>query len=649
MKVTDGKLSKRSALQKAHLKTPSQDLNNSSSHSNFYVTKLITQNNIKNQSLINENLPNLKINIQNIFSNEDKKEKIFQFLIKKNKDRNENMSKDSKKTLKTPDIKQFKKLEKKRIRPYNNNTENPIKTSYDLSKSCNDIRGMNNLSSSNKNMEVRNSGVTQLIQDDESSNKNGIYKPNNFYENSNNTYTNLLTNNKRIYVNRNKGNKFEHISIYNTYNNTFNNFRMQKNRDNKSPTNQMYDSNSSYNLNKSMNKKEKNSLEKNPYKDYMKNSNLSNIKKNFLYNKNKKYLNNISDAESIKYNNDNNIQNNDDYINNDKTNYYLKRVKNEKNKILQNNPINSKKYLLTTTNTNMDVKNKNIYYKHKNPRYKQLNQRKIITDDINLDSNKYITNENNKVYEKRNNFYRFYGSKDIRVNTSDNVKNSPIHTKNYERDTKAIENDIDNESSNLNTMRINIDKSLKKEFYNSPLSSIRFHKYFYNNNNTKKNTNYYYNNNKKIYEKRDPYQRLFRPNLVDNQIDNNYNNEDNSNKDNLMINIDNNNSVRKKIVFNDDDEIIEYIKKKYNKRNVNEILNRENSYDALDEPKREKDKYNRLMTTEEGNKIKLKNEELSTEIKQLIFENKQYKRELNDMKNKFNSLSKEVKTIKDNK
>ena len=198
-------------------------------------------------------------------------------------------------------------------------------------------------------------------------------------------------------------------------------------------------------------------------------------------------------------------------------------------------------------------------------------------------------------------------------------------------------------------MRINIDKSLKKEFYNSPLSSIRFHKYFNNNNNTKKNTNYYYNNNKKIYEKRDPYQRLFRPNLVDNQIDNNYNNEDNSNKDNLMINIDNNNSVRKKIVFNDDDEIIEYIKKKYNKRNVNEILNRENSYDALDEPKREKDKYNRLMTTEEGNKIKLKNEELSTEIKQLIFENKQYKRELNDMKNKFNSLSKEVKTIKDNK
>ena len=116
-----------------------------------------------------------------------------------------------------------------------------------------------------------------------------------------------------------------------------------------------------------------------------------------------------------------------------------------------------------------------------------------------------------------------------------------------------------------------------------------------------------------------------------------------------MINIDNNNSIRKKIVFNDDDEIIEYIKKKYKKRNVDEILNKENIYDSLDEPKRERDKYNRLMTTEEGNKIKLKNEELSTEIKQLIFENKQYKKELNDMKNKFNSLSKEVKIIKENK
>ena len=625
MKVTDGKLSKIPPFQKVHLKTSSQDLNNSSSHSNFYVTKLITENNIKNQSLINENLPNLKSNIQNIFSNEDQKEKIFQFLIKKNKDRNESMTKDSQKALRTPEIKPFKKLEKKRIRPCNDKIENLIKTSYDLSKSCNDIRGMNNLSSSNKNMEVRNSGVTQLIQDDERSNKNGIYKPNNFYENSNNTYTNLLTNNKRIYVNRNKGNKFGHISIYNTYNNTFNNFRMQKNKDNKSPANQMYDSYSSYHLNNSMNKKEKNSLEKNPYKDYMKNSNLSNIKKNFL------------------------IQNNDDHLNNDKTNYYLKRVKNEKNKILQNNSINSKKYLLTTTNTNMDVKNKNIYYKHKNPRYKQLNQKKIITDDINLDSNNYIINENNKVYEKRNNYYSLYGNKDIRINTFDNVKISPIHTKKYERENKTIENDIDNESSNLNTMRINIDKSLKKEFYNSPLSSIRFHQYFNNNNNTKKNTNYYYNKNKKIYEKRDPYQRLFRPNLVDNHIDNNYNNEDNSNRDKLMINIDNNNSIRKKIVFNDDDEIIEYIKKKYKKRNVDEILNKENIYDSLDEPKRERDKYNRLMTTEEGNKIKLKNEELSTEIKQLIFENKQYKKELNDMKNKFNSLSKEVKIIKENK
>ena len=60
MKVTDGKLSKIPPFQKVHLKTSSEDLNNSSSHSNFYVTKLITKNNIKNQSLINENLPKLK-------------------------------------------------------------------------------------------------------------------------------------------------------------------------------------------------------------------------------------------------------------------------------------------------------------------------------------------------------------------------------------------------------------------------------------------------------------------------------------------------------------------------------------------------------------------------------------------------------------
>ena len=55
------------------------------------------------------------------------------------------------------------------------------------------------------------------------------------------------------------------------------------------------------------------------------------------------------------------------------------------------------------------------------------------------------------------------------------------------------------------------------------------------------------------------------------------------------------------------------------------------------------------MITEEGDLIKLKNEELSNEIKQLKFENNQYKKELNDMKNKFINLNKKVDIIQENK
>ena len=83
-------------------------------------------------------------------------------------------------------------------------------------------------------------------------------------------------------VNRNRGNKFEHISIYNTYNNTFNNYRMQKNdKIKKNVINQTYDYGNLYNLRNTLNKNDKSSIELNPYKDYMKSSNLSNIKKKF--------------------------------------------------------------------------------------------------------------------------------------------------------------------------------------------------------------------------------------------------------------------------------------------------------------------------------------------------------------------------------
>ena len=192
---------------------------------------------------------------------------------------------------------------------------------------------------------------------------------------------------------------------------------------------------------------------------------------------------------------------------------------------------------------------------------------------------------------------------------------------------------------NVNTIKVNIDKNVLKNYYNSPLSH-RYNKYFIDNRNKIANS-------KKTYEKRDTIQRSPRPNYNKIQIDKiNKSKEKTNNNDN---NDADNNNANKKLVFNDEQEIIEYIKNKYSKRNVDKIINRGgNNNNIRGEPKKE-NKPMGLMTTEEGKKIKQKNEELSSEIKSLQYENRQYKKELDYMKNRFNDLSKEINTIKENK
>ena len=292
---------------KLHVKTASQDLSNSSNHSNIYVAKLINQNSIKNESLINDSLPNLKKNIQNIFANEEKKEKAFRYLIQKNKDRSTN-SRDTKKAIKTPEIKPYRKIEmqtKRIISPYNNKnfySFKPIVTNYDMTKSCADLREPNYIRQNYINNTIYRYSVNsqKYISEDEPFNQNDFYKENQFWQNDNNTYTNIINNNRNMNVNRNRGNKFEHISIYNTYNNTFNNYRMQKkDKVKKNIVNQTYDYGYLNNLKNTLNKNDKSSIEQNPYKDYMKSSNLSNIKKKILdNNNNKNIIIDISDNEN---------------------------------------------------------------------------------------------------------------------------------------------------------------------------------------------------------------------------------------------------------------------------------------------------------------------------------------------------------------
>ena len=657
---------------KTHIKTSSQDLNNTSNYSNIYLSKLMNQNKDKNEILINESLPNLKNNIQNIFANDDTKEKVFQYLMQKNKDRSNNISKDYKKVLKTPEIKPYKKLEiqeKRIVSPYNNKYYyyKPNITTYDSSKSCIEIRPPNNEKKYYiNNMSYRPSISSQrYIYEDEPVNQNEFYKDNNFYQNNNNTFTNLLTNNN-VNLNKNKGNKYEHISIYNTYNNTFNNFKVPKKKLNKNCTNQTYDYDNQYNLRDTINKKDKNenTLDKNPYKDYMKYSNLSNFKKKLL--DSKKNIIDISDTENNikekekKYNKNTDTPNkNTDTPNNDenlqnKKNNYVKRVKNDRIKVQKNENLYMKKPYKTNNNDSLiSNKTNNSFYVHKNFRYKRLMPKKTPKDnfepnpniDINENNNNiiYVDNDvqnknddnkkneiNTKTYEKRKNYYDIYGHKDIRVNTNNNGQS-------------------DEPSSKVNTIKVNIDKKLIKDYYNSPLSQ-RYNNYFIKNKKINNSTN------KKIYEKRETLQRSPKPNYSQNQVDKNTNNNEqvSENAKNTIStdnNINNSNKTNK-YVFNDEEEIIEFIKKKYNKRKVDEILNRGDNGMVVDanEPKKEKEKkYLGLMTTEEGKKIKQKNEELSTQIKQLKYENKNYKKELNDIKNKFDDLSKEINDIREKK
>ena len=619
MKVTNEK-EKEKQIPKSHLKTTSQDFNNSSNSSNIYVSKLINQskNKIKSENLINDNLPNLKICIRNIFSNEDKKEKVFRYLIQKNKERSANTSKDLMHALQTPEIKSFQKIElqtRRIISPYNNKnyySSKPIISTYDFNKSSaiirqTDIREKNGNNMNNRG--YRYSVATQYIYEDEPFGSNNIYKGNGncFWQNNNNTFTNLLTNNNSINVNRNRGNKFEHISIYNTYNNTFNNYRMQKNKVYKNLANQTYDFGKGYSLFGFKNKlanKNNNPLEENPFKDYMKNSNLSYIKRKFLEKINKNVFIDISDNEN---NNQNNVDINpkDDNQNMaNKKNNYIKSDKNERIKVQKNENLNVKRLLNKNNDNLINNKSNTNFYIHKNFGYKKLNQAKNAKNALGYIKNEKNDNVNKKTYEKRKNYYDLYGQKDIHLNT-------------FSQNNKENENRRDKDKK-INTIKINIDKNILRDYNNSPLSN-RYNKYFIDNKNKPPNNRF----NKKTYEKRETIQK---------SSELNYNNIENNN----------NNNNNNRLVFNDEEEIIEYIKKKYNKRNIDEIITRGRNNNKVIVGMG-------MMTSEEGKKMRQKNDQLSTEIKNLKYENRQHKKELNDMKNRFNDLSKEINTIKGNK
>ena len=75
---------------KQHIKMYSEDLNKSSNTKNYFISKLLNQSSskrINTDTIETENLGNFKTSIQNIFSNDDKRKKAIQYVIKIRKER----------------------------------------------------------------------------------------------------------------------------------------------------------------------------------------------------------------------------------------------------------------------------------------------------------------------------------------------------------------------------------------------------------------------------------------------------------------------------------------------------------------------------------------------------------------------------------
>ena len=636
MKLTKGKKIFRNQILNHHLKNSSQDISNP--HRNIFISKLIKNNpGVENESLIKDSLPNIKKSIQNIFSSEDRKEKAFQYLIKKSKEKTINNTLDLKKSidsyLNTP---QNRNLRKNRvIAPYNNKKLNPktLINSYDISKSNIDIRPSKMEKKDDVKSSYRYSGSVKFISEDEPLNQNDIYKENNFYQSNFSIFSNLTTNKHN---NKNKNNKNEDKSHSYTYNNSpTSNLKKKKNINNQNLT---YDYLKNYSLRNSINNS--NYLDINPYKEYLKTTNITNIKKSIIKKDIEKSINN---SNIISNNNDNNNENKDIYDSkNIKNNYYIndnfynKKIKYVKKSNLyaqndekSNNNNYVKKSPIKSNNSVINNNSNKKFYIHKKLGYKESGQKNLFKNSVNSYSRNSRNNnniENNDLKKQNKVYYNTYFSKDIRLNTLQNKKRIP---RIYRRENIYNGNDLSQEK----TVEINIDKNQKIQKLTTLFNSVKINKTNKDDELLKRN------NNKKIYTKRNTHQRPSR-NIYENNTDflseNNFNNDINKSKN--------------KIIFNDEEEILSYIKRKYNKRKMEEIYDREdNGMVVNDSEKGNEKKYPGMMTTEEGDKIKQKNEELSTEIKQLKNENRLYKKELNDIKNKFNDLSKEIISIKEKK
>ena len=470
MKLTKTKETKQIKYKKLlHNKNASEDLNCLTNTKNFFLSKLINSNTninkIKTNNKINEDLPNLKSNIQSIFSNDDKKQRAIQYLIKLRKDRSSSPSTDFRKILsdiscdnKITNNKIFKKEKGIIITPYNNNrykytqeVNKPIITSFDLSQKSldkkhiktNNIIEEYNYNAINNNQNLCNFNSPLSINSKSNNNiSNNKNNPNKTFDKFNTNENNPI-NNYQNYINSSHINKYAFFNYMKNYNisRIKNKILSLENLENNNVGQE--DRNNSIINNASINNKDANKsfyIHKNPiYSKFHIKNNLTDrsiknpniVIKEIGNNKNRKYI--VSEMEK----NDYKIK-----INTIKSTFNKKNsnlFKNKKN-VRLNLEKNFKKF-----DNNFLEKNNTIQFNYirKNKKYEKNKNKCITTSHFELNinginKNKFVFNNEGEIFEFIKNKYNKEKKREILLEENEEI----VDERKFIQKKEKLENEI---------------------------------------------------------------------------------------------------------------------------------------------------------------------------------------------------------------
>ena len=498
MKLIRGNKINDNKIQKVyHSKNPSEDMNNYNkifNNKNYFVSKFLNQSNkIKNENITTENLPNLKMNIQNIFSNDDNRKKAIQYLIKIRKDKSISPPISYRSVLTSEDDIKFKENEKDiSISRYYNNNYN-CKYNYNQ-RVIRPVITSSNLSQ--RNIDINQKDKEKIIERYINNNKNFVNYNNNFFSNNdyNNNRNNINQKNNYLSINTNTYSHF-----YNNLKNQSNNINLNINNNNSNKTyNNIINNNNNpiNNLNNydNYNNSQMNNFAFANYMNNMKKHNLSKIKKKILdeysieENNNKHHIKNNSMINPII--NKNNINYNYNIINKDNKSFYIHKnppiytkVNLNSNRGKNNHHLNSNLIIEEVRNNNKYIllENRKTNYERNDDRDIHVNtlakQKKFLVDQFKINENKKLfktkfnnkevfqikkiqlqINSNKKTININNNF-RFNKDKLI----MSNQKGISIHDKRNKKENKLNFND-DKEIINYIKNKYNMNKI--NEFFN---------------------------------------------------------------------------------------------------------------------------------------------------------------------------------------